>query len=92
LIKPIAPNTISPFVEPPLGAQHPRGVFVPSGRAAKIFCRLGKADGDASQLGSSTFPELQVPTAQRARDQFDIKTLTPQEWENRKAIETLIAQ
>ncbi|MDH4441513.1 MAG: hypothetical protein QE284_14130 [Rhizobium sp.] len=31
-------------------------------------------------------------TEARIRDQFDIKTLTPQEWENRKAIETLIAE
>ena len=31
-------------------------------------------------------------TYTRTRDQFDIKTLTPQEWESRKASETVVVE
>lgn len=61
------------------------GVFVRSDAVNAANLHIDQQLMDAvGRMGGHTYT--------RTRDQFDIKTLTPQEWENRKAVETLVAE
>lgn len=61
------------------------GVFVRSNAVNTANLHIDQQLIDAvGRMGGHTYT--------RTRDQFDIKTLTPQEWENRKAVETLVAE
>ncbi|MBY3246490.1 flavin reductase family protein [Rhizobium laguerreae] len=61
------------------------GVFVRSDAVNTANLHIDQQLMDAvGRMGGHTYA--------RTRDQFDTKTLTPQEWENRKAVETLMAE